>query len=233
MTFHTYGIGVTSFYNDIYGGPTSNWCVLWCKQYQEKKGLPRHAKQTDSFLCSRFLRSWLKTKIYHLKIIDRHCAQIKIAPIMSIGQDYYWSNVRAHHLHRCTKWSLKWSKAINKARWRNERSLTQVHCHESYFVWNNISLITRFEGPTWGPSGAGRTQVGPMSAPWTLLSGSPQNGPSFSRRHSQMHFREGKCTNFYQGFTEVCSQESNYKYSSIGSGNGLALIAFCFVMRPH
>ena len=26
-------------------------------------------------------------------------------------------------------------------------------------------------GPTWGPSGAGRTQVGPMLAPWTLLSG--------------------------------------------------------------
>ena len=26
-------------------------------------------------------------------------------------------------------------------------------------------------GPTWGPSEAGRTQMGPMSAPWTLLSG--------------------------------------------------------------
>ena len=28
-----------------------------------------------------------------------------------------------------------------------------------------------FMGPTWGPSGADRTQVGPMLAPWTLLSG--------------------------------------------------------------
>ena len=26
-------------------------------------------------------------------------------------------------------------------------------------------------GPTWGPSGADRTQVGPMLAPWTFLSG--------------------------------------------------------------
>ena len=26
-------------------------------------------------------------------------------------------------------------------------------------------------GPSWGPSGADRTQVGPMLAPWTLLSG--------------------------------------------------------------
>ena len=34
------------------------------------------------------------------------------------------------------------------------------------------ALITRFMGPTCGPSGAGRTQMDPMLAPWTLLSGS-------------------------------------------------------------
>ena len=33
------------------------------------------------------------------------------------------------------------------------------------------SQIARFMGPTWGPPGADRTQVGPMLAPWTLLSG--------------------------------------------------------------
>ena len=33
------------------------------------------------------------------------------------------------------------------------------------------SIIARFMGPTWGPSGADRTQVGPLLAPWTLLSG--------------------------------------------------------------
>ena len=38
-----------------------------------------------------------------------------------------------------------------------------------YCVW--YSLIARWMGPTWGPSGADRTQVGPMLAPWTLLSG--------------------------------------------------------------
>ena len=36
---------------------------------------------------------------------------------------------------------------------------------------HSITLITRFMGPIWGPSGADRTQVGPMLAPWTLLSG--------------------------------------------------------------
>ena len=33
------------------------------------------------------------------------------------------------------------------------------------------TMIARFMGPTWGPSGADRTQVGPRLAPWTLLSG--------------------------------------------------------------
>ena len=33
------------------------------------------------------------------------------------------------------------------------------------------TLIARFMGPTCGPSRVDRTQVGPMLAPWTLLSG--------------------------------------------------------------
>ena len=36
------------------------------------------------------------------------------------------------------------------------------------------TLIARFMGPTWGPHGADRTQVGPILAPWTLLSGQSQ-----------------------------------------------------------
>ena len=40
-----------------------------------------------------------------------------------------------------------------------------------------LPLIARFMGPTWGPSGADRTQVGPILAPWTLLSGVPFHYP--------------------------------------------------------
>ena len=55
--------------------------------------------------------------------------------------------------------------------------------HESYHVPCHVrtavngsyefltTLIARFMGPTWGPSGAGRPQEGPILAPWTLLSG--------------------------------------------------------------
>ena len=39
-------------------------------------------------------------------------------------------------------------------------------------VWQRNTM-----GPTWGPYGADRTQVGPMLAPWTLLSGVFHCGP--------------------------------------------------------
>ena len=32
-------------------------------------------------------------------------------------------------------------------------------------TYGALSLITRFMGPTWGPFGADRAQVGPMLAP--------------------------------------------------------------------
>ena len=33
------------------------------------------------------------------------------------------------------------------------------------------SILAKFMGPTWGPPGSCRPQMGPMLAPWTLLSG--------------------------------------------------------------
>ena len=39
--------------------------------------------------------------------------------------------------------------------------------------------IARVMGPTWGPPGADRSQVGLMYAPWTLLSGSIYLGNDF------------------------------------------------------
>ena len=38
-----------------------------------------------------------------------------------------------------------------------------------------VPVIAKLVGLTWGPSGADRTQVGPMLAPWTLLSGAHFN----------------------------------------------------------
>ena len=57
------------------------------------------------------------------------------------------------------------------------------------------ALIARFMGPTWGPSGAETTQVGPMLVPWSLLSGSaiwfwatPPPGPDSTAMHTWIRF---------------------------------------------
>ena len=49
--------------------------------------------------------------------------------------------------------------------------MTQINstCHSCSICL--LSRIARFMGPTWGQLRANRTRVGPMLAPWTLLSG--------------------------------------------------------------
>ena len=58
-----------------------------------------------------------------------------------------------------------------------ESLMTNINALQGYtevmaILHSETPLIARFMGPTWGPSGADRTQMGPMLAPWTLLSGS-------------------------------------------------------------
>ena len=65
----------------------------------------------------------------------------------------------------------------------NETSLTDDDMMDCSWQWlsdrwevstspkcSSPILIARLMGPTWGPPGADRTQVGPMLAPWALLS---------------------------------------------------------------
>ena len=66
------------------------------------------------------------------------------------------------NVFKAIKWQSILSAAIQPPVW----SLQALGIHI-----NEPSLIAKFMGPTWGPAGAERTQVGPMLAPWTLLSG--------------------------------------------------------------
>ena len=47
----------------------------------------------------------------------------------------------------------------------------QISIHVLYDPVDMVTQIASFMGPTWGPSGSYRSQIGPMLAPWTLLSG--------------------------------------------------------------
>ena len=54
-------------------------------------------------------------------------------------------------------------------------------------------------GPTWGPSGADRTQVDPMLAPWTLLSGKLTLGKACRERIFKMNNYDKQSKNLHRG----------------------------------
>ena len=58
---------------------------------------------------------------------------------------------------------------------------------------DNSSQITKFMGPTWGPTGSCQPQLHPMLAPWTLLSGQIIQYLTTTRRHElqNMHIYLG------------------------------------------
>ena len=63
-------------------------------------------------------------------------------------------------------WTLCWHTLLVKGVSEPLHQLVMHYRDITYIT----PLIARFIGPTWGPSGADRTQAGPMLAPWTLLS---------------------------------------------------------------
>ena len=87
----------------------------------------------------------------HLYIVTAPCSwRLWVAVVCTVNTPFavfsIW--VPAKHNHQC---------------WRQLRNGPQQRTQST--------LKARFMGPTWGPSGADRTQVGQMMAPWTLLSG--------------------------------------------------------------
>ena len=58
--------------------------------------------------------------------------------------------------------------------------ILHIACRCSPMKALNVTLIARFMGPTWGPPGAERNQVGPRWATWTLLSGYGNDNRSFN-----------------------------------------------------
>ena len=58
-----------------------------------------------------------------------------------------------------------------RGKYRFSTFLEYVPLHEVIIA---TSQIAKFMGPTWGPPGSCRPQMGPMLAPWALLSGMAQ-----------------------------------------------------------
>ena len=77
-----------------------------------------------------------------------------------------------------------------------------------------MTQIAKLMGPTWGPPGSCRPQMGPMLAPWTLLSG-------------EIKFMSTSYEIVLMNVTELL-----WWYVKIGSGNGLLLSGYKPLLEP-
>ena len=86
-----------------------------------------------------------------------------------------------------------------------------------------VSLIARFMGPIRGPYRADRTQVGPMLAPWTLITHLPLDKmTAFSQRIFSDTFSWMKSFVVWLKFYWSLFLRVKLTITSIGSENGLA-----------
>ena len=130
-------------------------------------------------MVSGLLLIWpMGTYIFMLKM--NLWSRLQIAAILPRSQYVkQWLEVSAapylHHppswsdqcqLQSQPSWPPSWTEQP-RSRPRNPASPV----HSRGITCYKTPLIARFIGPTWGPLGADRTQVGPMLAPWALLSG--------------------------------------------------------------
>ena len=83
-----------------------------------------------------------------------------------------WTGPSEPELHFLPSSSTNWSGSFKgtSTSWVENARIWQV-VYSFQKPGYTATLIARFMGPTWGPSRADRTQVGPMLAPLTLLSG--------------------------------------------------------------
>ena len=92
--------------------------------------------------------------------------------------------------HRDTRIHVYMTNFANVCGVEGTDILTAPACH--YFSeaaeYKKITQRARFVGPTWGPSGSCRPQVGPMLAPWTLLSGKPLTNHYWLAHHLILRF---------------------------------------------
>ena len=79
---------------------------------------------------------------------------------------------------------------------------------------NGISQVAKFMGPTWGPTGSCRPQMGPMLAPWTLLSGLTIPTDNGHPRHDKWEHHGGVCSTGDEHITELNEEQTEWFVAS-------------------
>ena len=117
------------------------------------------------------------TKAYYTNASDssQGCGVLHQCPLFVNLLHYfnYWNDLWdvSFLSDRCPHSIAAWTpdKYLVAAHFRAISKFNKHLVASSGIVWV-AGMIAKFMGPTWGPSGAERTQVDPILAPWTLLS---------------------------------------------------------------
>ena len=112
------------------------------------------------------MTEWPNSTVSNVKLDTVHCHHNTINFLQNIDHRY----PIAHRLFQRARYVLcnVSSKCLT-----NSFTNYSLHCCFQYCVMLDhltMAYVPWSQG-SWGPSGADRTQVGPMLAPWTLLSG--------------------------------------------------------------
>ena len=73
------------------------------------------------------------------------------------------------------------------------------------------SQIAKFMGPRWGPPGSCRPLMGPILAPWTLLSGIPYSSSTYQVLHGTHKWMADAFVVQVLGIAQVCKLVDNLK----------------------
>ena len=104
-------------------------------------------------------------EIHLIKYADRFVVPYLVMAILGLPGKLLWSS----YLYSSGVFQWNWQSCT-----LDNISIESRHCFHNasgFHHPDNDSQIAKFMGPTWGPPGSYRPHMGPMLAPWTLLSG--------------------------------------------------------------
>ena len=121
--------------------------------------LPIHCQHLN--LITQLAQSSHFLGVWHLSVLP-----ISLKVILLSFHTFIWS---IQLLLWCQAATMKGMGKISQKSNENYNTAENKSWNKTMHIFMT-PLIARFMRPTWDPSGADRTQVGPMFAPWTLLS---------------------------------------------------------------
>ena len=150
--------------------------MAWCRPGDKPLSEPMMASLLTHICVTP--PQWVKEQISYLNLGD--CSLC--FSMGSCGFDYQIQPGLIKQIHNCIgpagKWKNLFNLILSTDHARPTTSLNYIsdkknnsHVLVSGAWLDKLSQIAKFMGPTWGPHGSCRPQMGPMSAPWTLLLG--------------------------------------------------------------